>query len=90
MSQLSDHWTNRPLSRFRTRFPFSAETSLCPGVLHRRSLVRSGGYLYGCPMIRRVLLWDVDGTLVKTGGLGAAVFDMLRWNVCSVFGLRFA
>jgi phosphoglycolate phosphatase len=26
-------------------------------------------------MIRRVLLWDVDGTLVKTGGLGAAVFD---------------
>ncbi len=26
-------------------------------------------------MIRRVLLWDVDGTLVKTGGIGAAVFD---------------
>jgi phosphoglycolate phosphatase len=27
-------------------------------------------------MIRRLLLWDVDGTLVHTGGAGAAVFDM--------------
>jgi phosphoglycolate phosphatase len=27
-------------------------------------------------MIQRVLLWDVDGTLVKTGEIGAAVFDV--------------
>ena len=27
-------------------------------------------------VIDRVLLWDVDGTLVKTGGLGAVVFDV--------------
>jgi len=26
-------------------------------------------------MIRRLLLWDVDGTLVRAGDLGAAVFD---------------
>jgi phosphoglycolate phosphatase len=26
-------------------------------------------------VIRRLLLWDVDGTLVKTGGVGAAIFD---------------
>ncbi len=26
-------------------------------------------------MIRRLLLWDVDGTLVRAGELGAAVFD---------------
>lgn len=27
-------------------------------------------------MIRRLLLWDVDGTLVRAGDLGAAVFDL--------------
>jgi phosphoglycolate phosphatase-like HAD superfamily hydrolase len=27
-------------------------------------------------MIRRLLLWDVDGTLVRAGDLGAAVFDV--------------
>ncbi len=27
-------------------------------------------------MIRRLLLWDVDGTLLKAGELGAAVFDV--------------
>lgn len=26
-------------------------------------------------MIRRLLLWDVDGTLLHTGGVGAAIFD---------------
>ena len=36
-------------------------------------------------MIHRVLLWDVDGTLVKTGGLGAAVFDAALERV---FGVR--
>ncbi len=35
-------------------------------------------------MIRRVLLWDVDGTLVKTGGLGAAVFDVALERVLGV------
>jgi phosphoglycolate phosphatase-like HAD superfamily hydrolase len=28
------------------------------------------------PAIRRLLLWDVDGTLVRAGDLGAAVFDV--------------
>ena len=27
-------------------------------------------------MIRRLILWDVDGTLVRAGDLGAAVFDL--------------
>ena len=27
-------------------------------------------------MLRRLLLWDVDGTLVRAGDLGAAVFDV--------------
>ena len=27
-------------------------------------------------MIRRLLLWDIDGTLVHTGGVGAAIFDV--------------
>src|SRR5579871_4862380 len=27
-------------------------------------------------MIRRLLLWDVDGTLLQAGELGAAVFDV--------------
>lgn len=27
-------------------------------------------------VIRRLLLWDVDGTLVRTGGVGAAIFDV--------------
>src|SRR5208283_903512 len=58
--------------------------ALCPGVLGWGSLVRTGSYLYGCPMIRRVLLWDVDGTLVKTGGLGAAVFDVALERVLGV------
>ncbi len=35
-------------------------------------------------MIRRVLLWDVDGTLVKTGGVGAAVFDVALERVLGV------
>jgi phosphoglycolate phosphatase-like HAD superfamily hydrolase len=35
-------------------------------------------------MIRRVLLWDVDGTLVKTGGIGAAVFDVALERVIGV------
>ncbi|MGP0031990.1 MAG: HAD family hydrolase [Acidimicrobiales bacterium] len=35
-------------------------------------------------MLRRVLLWDVDGTLVKTGGLGAAVFDVALERVLGV------
>ena len=35
-------------------------------------------------MICRVLLWDVDGTLVKTGGLGAAVFDVALERVFRV------
>ena len=36
-------------------------------------------------MIRRLLLWDVDGTLVRAGDLGAAVFDLA---LESVLGLR--
>ena len=44
----------------------------------------TAGYLYGCPMIHRVLLWDVDGTLVKTGGIGAAVFDVAVERVLGV------
>ena len=35
-------------------------------------------------MIRRVLFWDVDGTLVKTGGLGAAVFDVALERVLGI------
>ncbi len=27
-------------------------------------------------MIRRLLLWDIDGTLVRTGEVGAAIFDV--------------
>lgn len=30
---------------------------------------------YGDRVIRRMLLWDIDGTLVRAGNLGAAVFD---------------
>jgi phosphoglycolate phosphatase len=40
--------------------------------------------LYGFPVIDRVLLWDVDGTLLKTGGLGAAVFDVALERVLGV------
>jgi phosphoglycolate phosphatase-like HAD superfamily hydrolase len=40
--------------------------------------------LYGFPVIDRVLLWDVDGTLVKTGGLGAVVFDVALERVLGV------
>jgi phosphoglycolate phosphatase len=36
-------------------------------------------------MIRRLLLWDVDGTLVHAGDLGAAVFDLA---LEAVLGLR--
>ncbi len=36
-------------------------------------------------MIRRLLLWDVDGTLVRAGDLGAAVFDLALEGV---LGLR--
>jgi phosphoglycolate phosphatase-like HAD superfamily hydrolase len=35
-------------------------------------------------MIECVLLWDVDGTLVKTGDVGAAVFDMALEQVLGV------
>jgi phosphoglycolate phosphatase len=35
-------------------------------------------------MIDRVLLWDVDGTLVNTGGVGAAVFDVALERVLGV------
>ena len=35
-------------------------------------------------MIQRVLLWDVDGTLVKAGDLGAAVFDVALEQVLGV------
>jgi phosphoglycolate phosphatase len=48
------------------------------------SLVRPPGYLYGFPVIDRVLLWDVDGTLVKTGGLGGVVFDVALERVLGV------
>ena len=34
------------------------------------------GARYRDPVIRRLLLWDVDGTLVRAGDLGAAVFDL--------------
>src|SRR5579864_2900672 len=40
---------------------------------------------YGDRMIRRLLLWDVDGTLVRAGDLGAAVFDLALEGV---LGLR--
>jgi phosphoglycolate phosphatase-like HAD superfamily hydrolase len=33
------------------------------------------------PVIRRLLLWDVDGTLVRAGDLGAAVFDLALEDV---------
>ncbi len=35
-------------------------------------------------MIRRLLLWDVDGTLVRAGDLGAAVFDIALEAVLGV------
>ena len=35
-------------------------------------------------MIRRLLLWDVDGTLVRAGDLGAAVFDLALEGVLGV------
>lgn len=35
-------------------------------------------------MIRRLLLWDVDGTLVRAGDLGAAVFDVALESVLGV------
>ena len=31
---------------------------------------------YGGRVLRRLLLWDIDGTLVRAGDLGAAVFDL--------------
>lgn len=36
-------------------------------------------------MIGRLLLWDVDGTLVRAGDIGAAVFDLA---IEAVFGVR--
>ena len=36
-------------------------------------------------MLRRLLLWDIDGTLVRAGDLGAAVFDLA---IEDVFGRR--
>jgi phosphoglycolate phosphatase-like HAD superfamily hydrolase len=35
-------------------------------------------------VIRRLLLWDVDGTLVRAGDLGAAVFDLALETVLGV------
>ena len=35
-------------------------------------------------MIRRLLLWDVDGTLVRAGELGASVFDAALESVVGV------
>lgn len=35
-------------------------------------------------VIRRLLLWDVDGTLVRAGDLGAAVFDVAMESVLGV------
>lgn len=35
-------------------------------------------------MIRRLVLWDVDGTLVRAGELGAAVFDLALEAVLGV------
>jgi phosphoglycolate phosphatase-like HAD superfamily hydrolase len=35
-------------------------------------------------VIRRLLLWDVDGTLVRAGDLGAAVFDVALEEVLGV------
>jgi phosphoglycolate phosphatase-like HAD superfamily hydrolase len=35
-------------------------------------------------VIRRLLLWDVDGTLVRAGDLGAAVFDLALEQVLGV------
>jgi phosphoglycolate phosphatase-like HAD superfamily hydrolase len=35
-------------------------------------------------VIRRLLLWDVDGTLVRAGDLGAAVFDVALETVLGV------
>lgn len=35
-------------------------------------------------MLRRFLLWDVDGTLVRAGDLGAAVFDLALENILGV------
>jgi phosphoglycolate phosphatase len=53
-------------------------------VYWERVASRTAGHLYGCPVIHRVLLWDVDGTLVKTGGIGAAVFDVALERVLGV------
>ncbi|MGH9115687.1 MAG: hypothetical protein ACRDWW_07640, partial [Acidimicrobiales bacterium] len=36
----------------------------------------TGAGRYRDRVIRRLLLWDVDGTLVRAGDLGAAVFDV--------------
>lgn len=33
------------------------------------------GPRYGRLVVRRLVLWDIDGTLVRAGDLGAAVFD---------------
>jgi phosphoglycolate phosphatase len=35
-------------------------------------------------VLRRFLLWDVDGTLVRAGDLGAAVFDLALENVLGI------
>lgn len=32
-------------------------------------------------MARRLLLWDIDGTLVRTGGIGSAAFDLALADV---------
>lgn len=44
-----------------------------------------GACRYRCSVLRRLLLWDVDGTLVRAGDLGAAVFDLALEGV---LGLR--
>lgn len=32
-------------------------------------------------MVRRLLLWDIDGTLVRTGGIGSGAFDLALADV---------
>lgn len=45
------------------------------GTVLQMSGVRSWPASTVTPMIRRLLLWDVDGTLVRTGEAGAMIFD---------------
>jgi len=47
-----------------------------------RAAGRSAGTV--AAVIRRLLLWDVDGTLVRAGDLGAAVFDVALEAVLGV------